>query len=321
MAHPSLSTPLRVPSFVRRRVDQAFFERLQPSSGPAVDFSQPWGEDALVAPDSIAWQVFKNPVALYIGGVAAVILELAEPSVRAGVWDHSTFRTDPVTRLQRTGLAAMVTVYGARSKAEAMIASVGRAHRRVTGMTSAGKSYRADDVELLNWVQATASFGFVEAYRHFVHPLSEADVDRFYAEAGPAARCYGALQAPACDADRSNLFETMRPRLEASPTIFAFLDIVGSAAAFPRPLRALQRLLTRAAVDITPAWLREDLGLKAEHGLRPWERPLIQRVGRLADRLLLPSSPAVQSCRRLGLPDDYLYDRHVRASMGTPRDA
>jgi uncharacterized protein (DUF2236 family) len=228
------------------------------------------------------------------------------------VWDHSTFRTDPVTRLQRTGLAAMVTVYGARSTAESMIARVGRVHGRVTGTTSAGKTYRADDVELLNWVQATASFGFVEAYRHFVHPLSDADVDRFYAEAGPAARCYGALQAPACDAERARLFETMRPGLEASPTIFEFLDIVRNAPAFPRPLRALQQLLTRAAVDITPAWLREDLGLKAEHGLRAWERPLVQRAGRLADRLLLPSSPAVQSCRRLGLRDDYLYDVHVR---------
>ena len=51
-----------------------------------------------------------------------MILELAEPRVRSGVWDHTSFRTDPVTRLRRTGLAAMVTVYAPRETAEAMIA-------------------------------------------------------------------------------------------------------------------------------------------------------------------------------------------------------
>ena len=74
---------------------------------PPVDFSAPRGEPALAAPDSVSWQVFKNPVALFIGGVAAVLLELAEPRVRHGVWDHSSFRERPMQRLQRTGLAAM----------------------------------------------------------------------------------------------------------------------------------------------------------------------------------------------------------------------
>ena len=72
-------------------------------------------------------------------GIAAVILELAEPAVRTGVWKHSTFRQDPLGRLQRTGLAAMVTVYGARSIAERMIQGVVRMHAGVTGETPAGE--------------------------------------------------------------------------------------------------------------------------------------------------------------------------------------
>jgi uncharacterized protein (DUF2236 family) len=48
--------------------------------------------------------------------------------VRTGVWEHTTFRVDPIRRLRRTGLAAMVTIYGARGKAEAMIARVRRMH-------------------------------------------------------------------------------------------------------------------------------------------------------------------------------------------------
>ena len=85
---------------------------MEPGPGQPVDFTVPAGEPALTAPDSVSWQVFKNPIALFVGGVTAVLLELAEPRVRTGVWEHTTFRTDPIPRMRRTGLAAMVTVYG-----------------------------------------------------------------------------------------------------------------------------------------------------------------------------------------------------------------
>jgi uncharacterized protein (DUF2236 family) len=82
----------------------------------AADFLQPPGEAALVSADSVSWRVFKNPLSLFIGGVAAVIMELAEPRVRTGVWEHTTFRINPIGRLQRTGFAAMVTIYGAAAR-------------------------------------------------------------------------------------------------------------------------------------------------------------------------------------------------------------
>lgn len=307
MSNRATSSPLPLPAFVLHRIDVAAQDLLQPSDGPAIDFSQPCGEEALTAYDSVSWRVFKNPIALFVGGVAAVILELAEPRVRSGVWDHSSFRTEPVKRLQRTGLAAMITVYGARSVAEPMISKVVRLHEKISGQTPDGTTYRANDIDLLNWVQATASFGFVEAYRRYVCPLSAEEVDRFYAESVPGARLYGAQNAPTSDAERHVLFEAMRPRLEASPVVLEFLDIMRQAPAFPRPLRPLQRMLIRAAVDMTPEWARDLLGLTAKHGLRAWERPLVQMAGSLSDRLLLPSSPAVQSCLRMKLPADYLY--------------
>jgi uncharacterized protein (DUF2236 family) len=103
----------------------------------SVDFLRPAGEAALVSLDSVSWRVFKNPVSLFIGGVAAVIVELAEPRVRTGVWEHTTFRTDPIRRLRRTGTAAMVTIYGARITAEAMIARVRRMHVHAIGSKEA----------------------------------------------------------------------------------------------------------------------------------------------------------------------------------------
>jgi hypothetical protein len=35
-----------------------------------------------VGVDSVSWRIFKDPVSVFVGGIAAVILELAEPSVR-----------------------------------------------------------------------------------------------------------------------------------------------------------------------------------------------------------------------------------------------
>ncbi|HEY0858683.1 MAG TPA: oxygenase MpaB family protein [Albitalea sp.] len=272
------------------------------------DFSRPPGEPALAAPDSMSWQVFKNPLVLFIGGVAAVVLELAEPRVRSGVWEHTSFREQPLERLKRTALASVMTVYGPRSQAEKMIAHVGRLHDRVQGVTPAGRAYRASDPQLLDWVQATACFGFLEAHHAHVRPLGAAQRDRFYAEGGPAARLYGATGAPLSQAQLDALFARMDAGLEASPIVFDFLRIVGEMPAVPWAVRPLQKLLVKAAVQLVPEPLRERLRLIGPYWhLSPAQGRLVNALARQADRLLLRSSAAVQSCLRLGLPEDYLY--------------
>lgn len=300
------SDPIVLPRALRAGLERDARD-LASARGPHVDFEQPAGEPALVGTDSVSWQVFRNPVALFIGGITAVLLELAEPRVRHGVWDHTTFRTDPLKRMRRTGLAAMVTVYGARSTAEAMIAGVGRMHGRVQGATPEGEAYRADDPELLDWVQATASFGFLEAYSAFVRPVSAADKDRYYAEGRTSAALYGATGAPGSLAELEAQFAAMRPKLERSEIVFDFLDILRRTPILPGP-RWWQRMMIRAAVDILPDWARETLGLDGQR-LKGWERGLIRGLGGLMDRIVIESSPSSAACRRLGLPSDYLQRR------------
>jgi len=144
-------------------LDTAARDLIQAPGVPAVDFSQPRGEPALAPADSVSWQVFKNPVTLFIGGVAAVILELAEPRVRSGVWDHSTFRIDPLNRMKRTGEAAMITTYGSTAMAQARVDMVTRMHQRVSGETPEGHTYTALEPELMTWVHVTAGYGFLNA--------------------------------------------------------------------------------------------------------------------------------------------------------------
>ena len=306
---PVAALKWRVKRSVEKRLDRAASAYLDDGALARIDFSTPAGEPALSAPQSVSWRVFKNPATLFIGGVTAVILEFAEPRVRSGVWDHSSFRIDPVRRMKRTGLAAMVTVYGARSIAERMIEGVARMHDRVAGVTPEGQPYAANDPELLSWVQATAAYGFMESYSAYVSPLDDAARNRSYRDGRKAALLYGAEHAPSSLAEQRAFFADMRDKLEASPIIFEFLDIMRRAPALPQPAQLAQGLLIRAAVDLVPAEIREITGLDRRYGLRPLEDKLVRRMARRADRLLLRSSPPAQACLRLGLPADYLYDR------------
>jgi len=303
---------IRLPAGLQRRLELASSTFLHPPQGAAVDFSKPAGEVALVSPDSVSWRVFKNPISLFVGGVAAVLLELADPAVRSGIWQRSSFRSDPLGRLRRTGLAAMVTVYGPRSISEPMIAGIVRMHSRVTGHMPDGSAYSANDPDLLTWVHVTATYGFSAAYSRYVSPLSRAETDAVYREGGPALHLYGAAGAPRSHADATALFDARRGRLEPSPIVFKFLEIMAAAPAFPRSLSWLQRLLVRAAVDLVPHWVRVRLALTAADGLGRRERWLVELVGALADRIVIHQGPAAQSCLRLGLPTTYLYPRDAR---------
>jgi uncharacterized protein (DUF2236 family) len=277
-----------------RNLDRLLRDYIAPPAGMRpVDFAAPTGAPALFAPDSVSWRIMKNPIALSVGGIAAVILELAEPRVRTGVWEHTTFRRDPVTRMRRTGYAAWVTVYGPEETARAMISGVVRAHERVEGRTPSGVPYRANEPELLTWVHATAAFGFVEAYTRFVRPLAIEDVDRFYAEGASVA------------ADLDALFAAIAPKLERSAIVLEFFDIVRAAQLLP--WRRLQRLMIRAAVEITPSWAREILGLGPEYGFKPSYESLVRAMGAASERFVLEDAPPAQACKRLGLPRNYLY--------------
>lgn len=276
---------------------------LRPLLDMGTDFTLPLGEPAMVPPDSVSWRVFRNPVTMFVGGIAAVLLELGEPRVRHGVWDHSSFKRDPAGRLRRTGMAAMVTVYGARSQFEALATRVNAMHAKIRGATPDGQAYAADDPELLLWVQATASWAFLEAWSRHVRLVPLADRDRYFVEVGASASLYGVSDPPASDAAMRGLFEQMAPRLEPSPILGELLDILAHRAILPLALRPLQRLGVRAAVDLIPGPLRRRIGLDRRAGLNPAERVLLRGLARAADRIELPSSAHAQARRRLGLSE------------------
>src|ERR1700745_2972208 len=98
----------------------------------------------------------------------------------------------------------------------------------------------------------------------------------------------------------------MARTLERSDILFEFLAIMRSAPILPLPLRPVQPLLMRAAIDLTPHWLRTIVGLTG-HGLNALGPGGVRQIGAFADRLVLETNPAVQACRRMRLPANYLY--------------
>lgn len=270
---------------------------MQPPPGLDVDFRHPSGAEALVPFDGVSWKIFSNPLALFIGGVAAVILELAEPSVRSGVWDHSSFRKNPVKRMRRTGFAALTTVYAPRAAAEAMIAKVVVMHERVKGTTPSGLSYHANDPRLLTWVHATALWGIAAAYDKYVHALSASQKDLAFAEGQVAARLYGADASPTAWAEWESLLS--RTVLEDSPVLTEFLDLMEHSEILPQPMRPLQRMLVRAAVDLTPQDVRRHLPSLDGRGLKSGQGLIVKALGNAVERLALPELPPAQAQQRM----------------------
>src|SRR5262245_66295430 len=100
-----------------------------------------------------------------------------------------------------------------------MIARVRRMHDGVAGTTPSGEAYRANDPELLNWVQSTAAYGFLQAYHAYVRPLSAAARNRYYAEGAVAARLYGATGAPRSEGELEMRLSQTAVRRQRSPCV------------------------------------------------------------------------------------------------------
>jgi uncharacterized protein (DUF2236 family) len=281
--------------------------QLETYLGWKVDFRKPHGEPAFCGPDSLAWRIYKNPIALGVGGVCAVLLEFADERIRSGVWDHSVFAQDPIGRSERTGMAALVGVYGPQSAARHVIGGVNRMHEHVAGTTPDGEPYRALDPELLAWVSATAGYGFLTAYDRFVQPLDAEAKARFFTEGKEIAALFRVETPVGSLSDFEAMMRSLEPRFEPHAINHEFLEIMRSGRAAKGVPRALQRALAHAAVAILPPLVRRRLELGPEYDLSRGQERMVRAAAWLFERIPAPRGPAGQACERLGLPRTFLW--------------
>jgi uncharacterized protein (DUF2236 family) len=238
-------------------------------------------EPGLFASDSVVRRV-NGESALLLGGGRALLMQLAHPSVAAGVAEHSDFQGNPYRRLQRTLDAVYTIVFGTRAEAEQVAASVRAVHTRVVG-----PGYQANDPELLLWVHATLVDTAMRVYARFVRPLSEADAAAYYAESRVVASMLGCPESaqPADVAEFRDYVRSMAGSLQVSDTARALADDVLHPK-LPLVLSPLLELGRQLTVGLLPGPLRERYGLS-------WDarRRAALDAASLAARAVVPRIP------------------------------
>src|SRR5688572_18421392 len=136
---------------------------------------------ALFGPETVTWRVNQEAV-LLLGGPRALLLQLAEPAVAAGVAEHSGFEADPFGRLARTLEAMTVISFGTETQARSTLDRLAAVHSRVRGTLPGGVPYSAGDPELQWWVLATLVDTVLRVERRYLGRLDPAARARYYEE-------------------------------------------------------------------------------------------------------------------------------------------
>ena len=262
--------------------------------------------DGYFAPESVIRHVGNSPLVPFLGGGAAVLLQMAHPLVVAGVVQHSDYRRDLWRRLVRTMRALYLMAYGTRAEAEQAGAAVTAVHEHVRGTTTeplgrfpAGTRYSASDPDLMVWVHATLVEASLAVVRRFGRRLSADDEVRYYDEMAVVARLFG---TPA----------SALPRSLADFREYFAAQVAGDAIAVTEPARAVAEVILDAPLPaplrlLVPAHRLATAGLlperlRAEYGLR-WGRAHDLALAFAGRSARLTATPAMIAASRLAPAD------------------
>lgn len=240
----------------------------------------PPSDNALFVRDSPIRLVHADVIAMMVGGVRGLLLQMLHPHALQGVLDHSDFRSDMHGRLRRTARFIAITTFGEASEAEKVIARVNRIHERVSGTLPDGTPYSARTPETLAWVHLAEATSFLEGYLRYVRPnMSYAEQDEYFRQFATVARKLGADPVPETKRDAEQMLRDMRPQLKGSPEAKEIAQLVLTQRQKGAPI-AVQQMIGTAAVELLPAYARSMLGLKNPGFTALPARVATQTIGR-----------------------------------------
>ena len=143
----------------------------------------------LVGPDSITWRATSD-ARLHAVMLYPLLLQVAHPTVGAGVNDYSDFERRPWDRFLRTVDYVSLLVYGGRDAVPAG-RRLRELHKGFKGTRADGQPYHALEPRAYAWVHATLIDTYVRGHAHFGRPMSASEVERFYAEYRGLGRLIG----------------------------------------------------------------------------------------------------------------------------------
>jgi uncharacterized protein (DUF2236 family) len=225
----------------------------------------------LVGPDSMAWRAVSD-VRLNLAMLYPLLLQVAHPTVDAGVADYSDFEKEPWKRLLRTLDYVYLLVYGGRN-AIAAGRRVRALHKRFRGVREDGARYSALEPRAYAWVHATLIDTYVRAHGQFGSPMSADETDRFYREYRGLGRLIGVREddLPA-DWYRFCAYfsRTARYQLRRTASVDRVLNRISDTPRPPLPMAApvwramklpARRAVWLGGIGLMDPWLRRRLGM------------------------------------------------------------
>ncbi|MCB1255910.1 MAG: DUF2236 domain-containing protein [Microthrixaceae bacterium] len=242
---------------------------------------------ALYDSRSLAWRLNSRWMVM-LGGQRAAIMQVSDPRVAAGVKEYSTYKTDPLGRLQRTMDSMMIIGFGPPEERKRVIDHLDEIHARVKGRTEEGKPYSALDPKLEYWVLATLTDTVLEVDRRYVGRLRESDRERYYDETRAIAHAFG-IDDRFIPGDLGEFREYMADRVESLQPSAASREIARGLlqpgiAFVPNGAFAPLDWVT---LELLPSQLRERLHLGA---LSPVQLAAV-RGARQVSRATIPIMP------------------------------
>jgi uncharacterized protein (DUF2236 family) len=143
----------------------------------------------LTGPDSLSWRRTSD-VRLQAVMLYPLLLQVAHPTVGAGVVDYSDFEERPWDRFLRTVDYVSLLVYGGR-EAVAAGRRLRALHGSFKGVREDGQSYHALEPKAYAWVHATLIETYVVGHAHFGKPMRPDQIERFYREYRGLGRLIG----------------------------------------------------------------------------------------------------------------------------------
>jgi uncharacterized protein (DUF2236 family) len=243
-------------------------------------------------PDSPVWR-FGGDARLIGTGAYAILLQVAHPTVGAGVSEHSDFRADPWGRLLRTLDYTYVMTYGGPALAAEMGRRIREMHKRIRGVRPDGVRYHALEPAAYAWVHATLADSIVRGSALLARPIPTDELERFWTDWRRSGRLIGVRERdlPATWAEFGPYFERMTAELQRTEAVDEVLESLSS------PKRPPVRFLPESV----------------------WR---LARVPAMRQTLLVTAGLLVPSLReRLGVPWSRSHERRLRALAAASRAA
>lgn len=216
-------------------------------------------------------------------------MQVADPKVAAGVAQFSSYRTDPLGRLERT-MDAMLTIgFGSPARRDEVLAELRQLHGGVRGRTGGGAPYSALDPELMYWVLATLVDTVLVVERRYLGRMRRADRERYFDESRAVADAF-AIPARFVPEDLVAFRTYMDERVAALRPDDDSVDITRSLLqpGLPRVPDLAFVPLDWVTTELLPTTLRHRLGLSDLNAAQLAAVRGAQAMSRLALPLLPP---------------------------------